>query len=333
MQWRALSIILIPSFFPCIADAEETDTDVDEIFTEDDVADDVHIAPDTDDTTSDDTAIEEDPAPTRDTDTDEPPPALPARDTTESEAPQHDWSPFRADAEVDGRWDPPADETPPPERKAPTEQPIPAPEADVPRPDPCAVVTCSGRGDCTVVSGNPTCACHAGFMPDSVNGLSCIPVRPASSGPDPFDRKAYDQRLEKTLGDDLGPIRDAYDRAVADGRFRGDFVKYLDRRLRRLKRNGIILFSGGVAGLFSGVALHVAYGSSRKNAQITGAVALDLIGASLMGAGAAMMVRNEQRLRRLEAFDRSPRHTRAPRLQPGVWRTAKGAGVDWRILF
>ena len=40
----------------------------------------------------------------------------------------------------------------------------------------CENVTCSGNGTCVALPAGPTCACDEGYMPDSVNGLSCIPT-------------------------------------------------------------------------------------------------------------------------------------------------------------
>ncbi len=45
-----------------------------------------------------------------------------------------------------------------------------------PTPSVCEGVTCGGFGSCTVLDGNPACACEAGYVADSVNGLTCIPA-------------------------------------------------------------------------------------------------------------------------------------------------------------
>lgn len=53
----------------------------------------------------------------------------------------------------------------------PTDPPPPPP----PPPqmmDACAAVSCSSHGNCTVVRGNPTCACESGYHAE---GLSCVP--------------------------------------------------------------------------------------------------------------------------------------------------------------
>jgi hypothetical protein len=41
----------------------------------------------------------------------------------------------------------------------------------------CAKVSCGNHGNCIVkTDGNPVCACHEGYSPDSSTGLSCLPV-------------------------------------------------------------------------------------------------------------------------------------------------------------
>jgi hypothetical protein len=52
---------------------------------------------------------------------------------------------------------------------------------DTPVPSPCAAVACSGKGQCAILNDQPTCSCNEGYVADSVNGLSCIPVGSASN--------------------------------------------------------------------------------------------------------------------------------------------------------
>ena len=42
--------------------------------------------------------------------------------------------------------------------------------------DPCINVTCSNQGTCVVLEQRPTCACNENYMPDGINGLSCVPL-------------------------------------------------------------------------------------------------------------------------------------------------------------
>ncbi len=53
----------------------------------------------------------------------------------------------------------------------PTTPPTP-PTTTTPPTNVCAAVSCSNHGSCTVVDGNPTCACNSGFHAE---GLSCVP--------------------------------------------------------------------------------------------------------------------------------------------------------------
>ncbi|MFC1482612.1 hypothetical protein ACFL51_02280 [Myxococcota bacterium] len=42
-------------------------------------------------------------------------------------------------------------------------------------------MTCSDHGTCVVKGGEPVCACHGGYAPDSRTGLSCLPISAAST--------------------------------------------------------------------------------------------------------------------------------------------------------
>ncbi|MBI5528606.1 MAG: hypothetical protein HY897_19930 [Deltaproteobacteria bacterium] len=67
--------------------------------------------------------------------------------------------------------------------------------------DKCSGITCSGRGTCAVVKGDPECACDEGYYPD---GLNCLPLDKGDAGKE-----------------DAGP-KDAGPDAATDTGFDGD---------------------------------------------------------------------------------------------------------------
>lgn len=49
---------------------------------------------------------------------------------------------------------------------------------NVPSPNACQSIACSGRGICIISNQGPMCQCNAGFSPDEKTGLNCIAASP-----------------------------------------------------------------------------------------------------------------------------------------------------------
>ena len=119
---------------------------------------------------------------------------------------------------------------------------------------PCAKVACSSHGVCVLLKGEPSCACDEGFVPDTVNGLNCIP---SSSQQQPTVAK------QKANADLIDPSVRAVDRLLPGyptdriyqrylwltkvGRFSGTFPEFVESGFRTKKIRGAILLGAGVA--------------------------------------------------------------------------------------
>ena len=280
--------------------ATEDTEQVDEVFDEDDVADDVYTppsqapeaAPETSDDGTWDTA---------------------GTDNGAEDAVSPDGTPS-----LDGDWDTS------PEAEDESDAVVHTPP---PPPNPCEGVTCGGQGTCTVISGNPACACFPGFVADNVNGLTCVTYVPptetedSASGRRNADDTEYRDLRRALEGYRLDRALSAYKEDIASKAFDGLFEEYLKRRFTRNKITGIVVLSSGVVGVFGAIALHVAYGDSRKPSQLAGAAVMDVVSLSLMAGGAVMVAMAERRSNQLKRYEQ----TRGPR-----W---SGIGVSLPSVF
>jgi hypothetical protein len=196
----------------------------------------------------------------------------------------------------------------PPPPPPPSESEVSSEESAVE--SPCAKVTCSLRGACVMKNNEPTCACFAGFVPDRVNGLSCIaetvvvpipPKRPASAWS--FD--AYYQDLETALGKfDTKAALARYRSAKEQNKWNGDFADYLTRSFKRTQNLGTVQLSLGIPMFAGGLSMHMLYaGYPYHKSLLAGAILLDITGLALIGAGAAMLTIGTKRIKLLEKFE------------------------------
>jgi hypothetical protein len=304
------------------------DTDaVDEVFDEADVADDVYEGPSSE--PSDTPTIDEEPPTNRN-------PSAGGADVTEGSSPapsavsDDDWGDVGTDHDD----------------VAPAVA-VPQHRVDSPLPDPCTGVTCGGHGNCTIVSGDPTCACFSGFIPDGMNGLTCIvhdrgncaasqPLRD-DDGKNRWRSAGDDGRFEKAFpGYNMERARRAYERAIAEKAFDGPLERFLETRFKRLKVSGLIVLSSGVLGMAGAVGLHVAYGDKRKSGLLAGALVVDLLSLSLMAGGAVMVAMSESRTKQLKAFEKNNAgsgRSGGRLLLPSffVSRNGAGAGLDFQF--
>ncbi len=198
--------------------------------------------------------------------------------------------------------------------------PAPPPPSDgTPSPDivdtasQCAKVTCSGRGSCVIKNHEPTCACFAGFVPDSVNGLNCIPEnqsaastasRPAWTA-GPIDFETYYRRFQIELGAVYTKkLAAEFHRAKSLGKWDRDFLDYAKRLSKRTQTFGTAMLCVGIPAFAGGLAMHMLYaGYPSHNGLLAGAIVLDLSGAALIGGGAALLTIGTRRIKRIEKAD------------------------------
>lgn len=185
--------------------------------------------------------------------------------------------------------------------------PPPPPPSVVPLiENPCTQVTCSARGACVLKNNEPTCACFQGFIPDSVNGLSCI-AEASTTAPPAWDIDTYYAAMNIALGEyDIDSRLQAYQAETARGEIKGSFADYLRRSFKRTQNFGTIAMSFGIAAFAGGLSMHMLYaGYPDKGGLLAGAIILDLTGAGLIGTGAAMLTLASKRTKQLEKFEKS----------------------------
>ena len=72
--------------------------------------------------------------------------------------------------------------------------------------NPCKGVTCAGHGTCVVKGGDPMCACHEGFAPDAVTGLSCQATGASVPAPTPAPAPAASSSLQPPPPSEQQPL-------------------------------------------------------------------------------------------------------------------------------
>jgi hypothetical protein len=128
----------------------------------------------------------------------------------------------------------------------------------------CATITCSNHGVCIETEGKPTCACNDGYGPDTVNGLSCLPVTsaPALSAAT-MNTALLDAEREAALAKFYSVLPKypaersyaAYMRVKAHGVYPGDFNDYMANQFGRKKAGGVVMAALGGVFLVAGTVL------------------------------------------------------------------------------
>ncbi len=204
-----------------------------------------------------------------------------------------------------GGVEPTAEPSPPEEAQTPRDEDVfPAPPEEE---SPCAAVYCSYHGVCVVEDGWPTCACFKGYVTDDVSGTRCVPVGSMKSpkqratdnsppaGEAPIVWPDPDKALEKALGYDAADERRQYKKALFEGDFKGTFLEYLHKQLRRQRISWALVMTAGIAIALSSVAFYV----SENSALVTAGIIVELFAVTLIIPGAVFTAISHKRLERL----------------------------------
>ncbi len=202
----------------------------------------------------------------------------------------------------------------------------------------CDSVTCSDRGKCVIKGGEPTCACFAGFVPDNVNGLSCIPEYAPPKKP-AFDSEGYYAALKKQLGKyDISKTLSMYKAEIEFGTWDGSFSDYLKNSFKRTQNFGVLSMAFGITGFAGGLAMHMLYaGDTNKKGFLAGAVLLDIAGLGLIGTGSAFLTISSQKTKIVEKVDKkyhSSQNTAGINsLSAHFYATSNSAGLSAGMTF
>ena len=313
----------------------EDDTEVDEVFSEEDVADTVEPSPAEEEAPP----IEEKPAPEKE---------VAQKPAPERESPSIEQNPYGGGAEpAEPDDNPPWVEAAPPEESPEPEEesttylppPPPAPSGSPVTNSPCEAVSCGGRGACVMKNGEPTCACYPGFIPDSINGLTCLPEQRSSRpAPKTWDMNTYYEGLKQAmLPYDISPKLVEYRATVDSGKGTpGSLSAYLHRSFKRTQNFATVELSFGIAALAGALSMHMIYaGFPDRDGFLAGAIILDLGGAGLIGLGSAMTALSVGRAKKLDRFERQY-HRSSGRIalrSPGLLVNREGGGFCFGFSF
>jgi hypothetical protein len=204
----------------------------------------------------------------------------------------------------------------------------------------CAGITCAGHGSCVAFKGTPTCACAEGYMPDTVNGLNCLPLKPAAIAP--VDKKSpapgpplsEEARVERALGG--RSLRLEYELYQSEAAGQISFTEYMWNDLQRRKKGfaacaviGGLSIAGGIVLYFSSMFNVLDGGEHEFLAMLFSGIGSAAVGGVLLGVGIHGARQSKREAEKLDALLFEERNGRplARRWLLTPFATANGGGM------
>lgn len=192
---------------------------------------------------------------------------------------------------------------------APAVAPPLAPPSNPEAANPCAGITCSGRGRCVTTPQGPTCACELGFRADPTNGLSCLRMGTPGYSAEPLPVESGEQMvyIERLVSRDLSGHYADY-QALAGTGDADDFANFYYTRQRHLRTGMALMTLLGTALFWSGGSAALNIGDdndplTRSRSEVIGSVVGGVCiaaGTVTLIAGAVTWARTAKVLRRLK---------------------------------